>query len=1081
VLWQYVAKLAAAVYWFHPLVWLAIWCMHIERELACDDAVIYHGHSPEHYASTLLELAAGIKSRNKALPACAVAMARKNIVKQRIVSILNPKLNRKPLGRVKTFLLGVIGLSVIVLVASLTLFGKAKPVGFLNLDAMTNDHTVKGELNGQVIDVTSDMAKTMARVTGKKWYRSNSLLKLGINNNMVTGEIRVFSAGTNKPLFSGSSWYRITVDDGVLVEAASEKGFNKAAEHFAELIEFEDNRPRIAKGEYTAWHRKKTLTREDTMSLTAIRSDAEKVKITGQIVMPDGKPVRNIEFDVRDFAVMRGNDGHYSYGSGCAVSRPDGYSMHTDDNGQFEFEVIPGCILIVGVYRDPVDGNLISDPICFTPDYFSNQQPLNIKLQPGVPVTVRAKHEDGSPVEGVTVGWIRPYPSPIKTYGDTNIDGNCNTQVSKPLTDGEITFYLAPGEYELNVRSNSYLYFDVPKKLTVIEGGHYEFEHTIPNPARVRLLQVNDDPLVNREIKLMHVGQKQEGRPPVEIVEVRTDANGIVPVYLWDESNYVFATSEDERFGMIKKLSRDDAGKTIDITLERSTEFLAHIRNRNTQKPVANKEFQCQIGIATLGTVRHGHVTFANKFKTNNDGAARFYLPPIPEGDPYLEYEPLLSHPLDVRQTESIIIFTINTTGDDSSYEPLPEPENDEKTETPPHFIEVRGQVTYPDGSPGKDLFLTSVVCSASKHLWNTETTDSNGYYHVKVPEDGYFAIIANQQQGRENGNERATLSFASPVVSAYIGESSPDVVERNIVLEKGIPLHGRLTYENGEPAVGKEVFVNVYPFGRQAITFGKGAISSGSSVNIGINATSNEQGEYVFLLTPGEYVVSQSDQFGEDIKRTITIRAEDDDHVLDFVVPPETTGTVLRPDGSPAANVNIWRASITGKQSAGVGSTQKTDTDGNFRLQLTPFGNLLTFYTEDKSLGRVVYLDGDERLAHQTVTLAAPEIGRLRFISEDTGKPIAGLGIGYAPRLERSSHTTIGGMPQSAETDNDGYVELSHLFIGGIYNIGLNYELQRQNAARVTQRLTPSRPGDTVDYGEIEIRGDFTDFEPKP
>ena len=665
VLWQYVAKLAAAVYWFHPLVWLAIWRMHIERELACDDAVIYHGHSPEHYASTLLELAAGIKSRNKALPACAVAMARKNIVRQRIVSILSPKLNRKPLGRVKTLLLGVIGLAVIVLVASLTLFGKAKPVGFLNLDAMTNDHSIKGEKNAQTIDASSDIANTMARVTGKKWSCTNSYFSMGsTEHNLMVGQIRVFSAGANKPLFSGSSWYRITVDDGVLIEAASEKGFNKAAEHFAELIEFEDNRPRIAKGEYTAWHRKKTLTLEETMNLTAIRRDAEKVKFTGQITMPDGKPVRNIGFDVSDFAIMRGNDGHYTYGSGCAVSRPDGYPVHTDDNGQFDFEVIPGCILIVGVYRDPVDGNLISVPICFTPDYFSNQ-PLNIKLQPGVPVTVRAKHEDGSPVEDVTVGWIRPYPSPIKTYGDTNIDGNCNTQNSKPLTDGEVTFYLAPGEYELNVQSNSHLYFDVPKTLTVTEGGHYEFEHTIPHPARVRLLQINGDPLANREIKLMHVGQKQEGRMPAEIVDVRTDTNGIVPVYLWDESNYVFATSEDERFGIIKSLSHDDAGKTIDITLERSTEFLAHIRNRNTQKPVANKEFQCQIGIATLGTVRHGHVTFANKFKTNNDGAARFFLPPIPEGDPYLEYEPLLGHPLDVRRTDSAIDLTIDTTEDD--------------------------------------------------------------------------------------------------------------------------------------------------------------------------------------------------------------------------------------------------------------------------------------------------------------------------------------------------------------------------------------------------------------------------------
>ena len=587
-------------------------------------------------------------------------MTRKNIVKQRVVCILNPKLDRKPLGRVKTFLLGAIALTVIMLVASLTLFGKPKPSGFLNLDTLASNHTIKGEKNGQVVDAASDIAKTMARVTGKKWYRSSSSLKLGGNNNVVAGEIRIFSAGANKPLFSDSSWYRITVDDGVLIEAASEEGFNKAAEHFAELVEFEGNQPRIAKGGYTSRNRKRNLTHEDVMNLLAIHHDAEKVKITGRVTMPGGKPARNVGIDYRDFAIIRNHDGKYTYSSGCATSRTDGYPVRTDDNGLFELEAIPGGILIIGVYREPVDENLVSYPICFTPNYFSNQ-PLNIKLQPGVPVMVRAKHEGGLPVEGVTVGWKRSYPSPIKTYGDTNVESNCNTQESKPLTDGGATFYLAPGEYELNVQSNSHLNFDVPKKLTVTESGHYEFEHTIPNPARVRLLQADGAPLANHKLKLMHVGQKQEGRMPAEIVDVRTDANGIVPVYLWDDANYVFAMSEDERFGVIKRLSHDDRGKTIDVTLEKSTEFHVSVRNRNTQNPIANREFQCQIGIATLGTVRIGHVTFANKFKTDDNGDARFYLPPIPDGDQYLEYEPLLGQPLDVRRTDRVISLRVES------------------------------------------------------------------------------------------------------------------------------------------------------------------------------------------------------------------------------------------------------------------------------------------------------------------------------------------------------------------------------------------------------------------------------------
>ena len=1076
VFWQVFSQVICAIYWFHPLVWLAANRIRIERELACDDLVLLGGEKPSLYAEVLLQLASGLHQRNNGLLGCMVAMARQHTVKTRIKAILNPNICRKQPGRVATLLMFLVAVICIAFAATASPFAKIQPVGFLNLDAISSDRTIHGEKNSQTIDCCNEIAKTMARVTGKKWYRSNSTLSLG-NASLVAGQIRVFSA--DKPLLSGSSWYRITVDEGVLIEAASEKGFEKATEHFAELVEFEGNRPRIAKGEYTGWNRKKKLTDDDIMNLVAIRQDAEKVTIRGRVTMPDGKPAKHITVDVRDFAVIRDEDGHYGYGSGCAASSPG----RTNDQGYFEFEAIPGGILIVGVYREPVEENLVSDLVCcFTPEYFSNES-LDIKLQPGVPVTIRVKHEDGSPVEGVIASWERMFAPPIKTYGNGNLDNNCNAQDTRMLTNGETTLYVVPGEYELNVQSHSHLSFDGPKKLSIVEGERYEFEHTIPNPVRVRLLQVNGDPLANRKIKLMHTSKtEKKGRMQAEIVDVSTDANGIVSAYLWDEANYVFATSEDERFGIIKPLSHEDAGKTVDVMLERSTEFLVDIRNRNTQKPVANKELQCQIGVSTQrGSHRVGHVTCANKFKTDNDGVARFHLPPIPDGDQHLKYEPLLEQELDVRRTDSTISFGILTSGDDSEYEPLPESDNDgEKNAPPPRMVEVRGRVTYPDGSPGKDLLLYSSVRSRTKNEMGTEETDADGYYSVKVPEDGFFVIVVNQQQGWPD-NKKPMLGFASPAVSAYIGKSSPDVVERDIILAEGVPLRGRLTYENGEPAIGKTVSANVYPFGRESIMFAKGRAASGGSVNVGVSVTSNEQGEYVIPLMPGEYVVSQSDQFGEDINHTVIIRVGDEEHVLDFVVPAETTGIVLLPDGSPAGGVNIWCDSIIGEHSAKVGGRKTIDADGSFRLQLTPFGNMLTFYTKDKSLGRVVYLRDDERLEHQTVTLAEPEIGRMRLINEDSGKPIAGLKIRYNPRLERNNgNGGITGMPLFAETDGDGYAELPHLFVGGVYELDFVFEPQRQYSPSIEKQLTPSRPGETVDYGEVVVHGDFSDFEPQ-
>ena len=96
VFWQVVARLACSVYWFHPLAWLGERRMRVERELACDDAVLRSGNQPGQYAAVLLDVAAAI--RRRPCGAAAIAMACRHPIQRRIRAILQPGLNRLPVG-----------------------------------------------------------------------------------------------------------------------------------------------------------------------------------------------------------------------------------------------------------------------------------------------------------------------------------------------------------------------------------------------------------------------------------------------------------------------------------------------------------------------------------------------------------------------------------------------------------------------------------------------------------------------------------------------------------------------------------------------------------------------------------------------------------------------------------------------------------------------------------------------------------------------------------------------------------------------------------------------------------------------
>ena len=87
---QLVARAACALYWFHPMVWLAAARLRVERERACDDHVLRAGTKPSAYASHLLEIARALRPVPATLLA-SVAMARPAQLATRLLEVLDAR------------------------------------------------------------------------------------------------------------------------------------------------------------------------------------------------------------------------------------------------------------------------------------------------------------------------------------------------------------------------------------------------------------------------------------------------------------------------------------------------------------------------------------------------------------------------------------------------------------------------------------------------------------------------------------------------------------------------------------------------------------------------------------------------------------------------------------------------------------------------------------------------------------------------------------------------------------------------------------------------------------------------------
>jgi beta-lactamase regulating signal transducer with metallopeptidase domain len=217
---QLLGQFALALFWFNPLVWIANRRLQLEREHACDDYVLRHGTQPSTYAADLLDMvqSLGTPAHRAAQPAfAALAMARRSEFEGRMLSILDPVLDRHPLDRGRTLMSAVATLLLVVPLAALQPIRQTPQSSATAIHADSTSVSRSKSSSQSQSRSQGDSVRQSIVVTDSNWSATGdgmlgrNLLKLDSARLVVgqklarvdTGRARVASTGAVTELITG--------------------------------------------------------------------------------------------------------------------------------------------------------------------------------------------------------------------------------------------------------------------------------------------------------------------------------------------------------------------------------------------------------------------------------------------------------------------------------------------------------------------------------------------------------------------------------------------------------------------------------------------------------------------------------------------------------------------------------------------------------------------------------------------------------------------------------------------------------------------------------------------------------------
>lgn len=128
---ELVARTATALHWFNPAVWLAMRQLRVERERACDNAVLRTGAPPSEYATQLMAAAAELGAFRTPLWQTA-ASSEGSSLKDRLLCILDPGISRSPAPRSSPLITAALTLLLALPLSAISLWSRheeGRPAG----------------------------------------------------------------------------------------------------------------------------------------------------------------------------------------------------------------------------------------------------------------------------------------------------------------------------------------------------------------------------------------------------------------------------------------------------------------------------------------------------------------------------------------------------------------------------------------------------------------------------------------------------------------------------------------------------------------------------------------------------------------------------------------------------------------------------------------------------------------------------------------------------------------------------------------------------------------------------------------